>query len=133
MVKAGFENKGVALVVTCLYFLMSLQAIKRAAHASAGAAYAAMSIPSAILHVVMVYASIMILRRSSNIFEKVMGGAGAGFFIAQFIPYLHFVFPGIQPLDVVVWHLAAALIIIATMALILRTVQMFIESQARDE
>lgn len=133
MAKTMIKRKNIALLLTGAYALFAFLAIKSASHAGAGKAYAAMPIVTTIAYVFCVYFFIEIQRRNSNIFENVMASSSAGVFIARLVPFLHVAFPRIQSHAVAASYLAAALIVIATIALILRTVQLFTESRTVGE
>jgi hypothetical protein len=125
MTKPMIKRKSIALVLTGAYALFSILAIRSAAHVSAGKVYAAMPIVTTIAYAFCIYFFIEIQRGKSNIFEKMMAWTSAGVFVARLIPLLHVVFPGFPPRVVAASYVAAALIVIATIALILRTVQLF--------
>lgn len=127
------KRKSIALLLTGAYVLFAVLAIRSASHASAGKAYAAMPIVTTIAYVFCAYFFIEIQRGKSNIFEKVMAWTSAGVFIVRLIPLLHVAFPGIPSHVIAAAYLAAALIVIATIALILRTVQLFNGSETVGE
>ena len=57
--------------------------------------------------------------------KKTMAWTSAGVFVARLIPFLHVPFPGIPSHVAAASYLAAVLIVIATIALVLRTMQDF--------
>lgn len=133
MAKTMIKRKSMALLLTGAYALFAFLAIKSVSHAGTGRAYAAMPVATTIAYVFCAYFFIEIQRKNSNIFENVMAWSSAGVFVARLVPFLHIAFPSIQSYVVAASYLAVTLIVIATIALILRTIQLFTESRTADE
>jgi len=129
MTTTMIKRRSIALLLTGAYALFAILAIKSASH-TAGKAYAALPIVTMIAYIFCAYFFIEIQRGISNIFEKTMAWTSAGVFVVRLIPLLHVAFSGIPSYGIAASRLSGALIVVATIALILRTVQLFNRSDA---
>jgi hypothetical protein len=123
------KRKSIALLLTGAYVTFAFLAIKSASHAEAGRAYASLPIVTTIAYIFCAYFFIEIQRGNSNLFEKAMAWSSAAIFVIRLAPLLHAVFPSVQLNAVTLSHLASMLTVVATIALILRTIQLFGRAQ----
>ena len=133
MTTAMIKGKSIAVVLTAAYALFGILAIASARHISTVKAYGSMPIVTTIAYVFCIYFFIEIQRGKSNIFEKTMAWTSAGVFVVRLISLLYVVLSGIPYHVVIAAYLAATLIVVATIALILRTAQLFSEPKAINE
>lgn len=124
MKAALIERKTIALLLTGAYSLFSIQAISSASHAHGVHTYSGTPVITAIAYLFCVYFFIEIQRNKPNVFEKTMAWASAGVFVARTVPMLHIAFPGIPSCSVTASYSAAVLILIATLAIFARTIQL---------
>ncbi len=119
------ERKSIALLLTGAYTLFSIQAISSASHAHGAHTYSGTPVITAIAYLFCVYFFIEIQRNKPNVFEKTMAWASAGVFVARAVPMLHIAFRGFPSYLALATYSAAVLMLIATLALAARTIQLF--------
>jgi hypothetical protein len=123
MKAALVERKSIALLLTGAYSLFCIQAIRGLSHAPRTHTYGS-PVLTVIAYLFCVYFFIEIQRNKLNVFEKTMAWASAGVFVARTVPVLHIAFPSIPSFSVPASYSAAVLILIATLAIAARTVQL---------
>jgi hypothetical protein len=118
------KEKKTAILITCFYIYSAVQATRVMSHVPKYSAF--MPISTAIVFIEGICLFLIIQRGTKNIFEKVAAFASAGALVPQLVRLVCGEFHVVTPFIFASLYLDAALTVTATIAIIARTIELFI-------
>ena len=119
---------GMALLLAVVYAFFAIQATRHLIHLSGGQSSISMPIVMTMAYVFCAYFFWEIQRRTSNVFEKTMAWASGGVFVLRLLRLVGVEFHVVSPWRLLALSYAVPVLIgIATLAIIGRTLQLFMK------